>query len=37
MTEIAPNLTRYGFLEEANYFAQAAEIAQVISISLADW
>ena len=29
MTEISPNLTRYGDVEEANYFAQAAELAKV--------
>jgi NADH dehydrogenase (ubiquinone) Fe-S protein 1 len=27
LTEVAPNLTRYGLVEEANYFAQAAKLA----------
>ena len=27
LNEVAPNLTRYGLVEEANYFAQAAEVA----------
>lgn len=27
LTEVAPNLTRYGLVEEANYFAQAAQLA----------
>lgn len=29
MTEISPNLTRYGDVEAANYFAQAVELAKV--------
>ena len=29
MTEVSPNLTRYGDVEEANFFAQAAELAKV--------
>ncbi|XP_076062264.1 NADH dehydrogenase (ubiquinone) 75 kDa subunit [Oratosquilla oratoria] len=29
LSEVAPNLTRYGDVEEANYFAQAAEIAKL--------
>ncbi|KAF0291301.1 NADH-ubiquinone oxidoreductase subunit, mitochondrial [Amphibalanus amphitrite] len=31
MTEISPNLTRYGDVEETNYFAQAAELAESVS------
>ena len=27
MAEVAPNLTRYGLVEEANYFDQAAQLA----------
>merc|ERR1719361_981426 len=27
LNEVAPNLTRYGLVEEANYFAQAAQLA----------
>jgi len=27
LAEVAPNLTRYGLVEEANYFAQAAQLA----------
>ena len=27
LSEVAPNLTRYGLVEEANYFAQAAQLA----------
>ena len=27
LNEVSPNLTRYGLVEEANFFAQAAEIA----------
>ena len=27
LSEVAPNLTRYGLVEEANFFAQAAEVA----------
>ncbi|RXG61011.1 hypothetical protein Avbf_14183 [Armadillidium vulgare] len=34
MTEISPNLTRYGELEEANYFSQAAELAKLVKGSL---
>lgn len=30
MAEISPNLTRYGDVEEANYFKQAVELAKVI-------
>lgn len=29
MEEVAPNLTRYGHVEEANYFAQATILAKV--------
>lgn len=29
LTEVSPNLTRYGDVEEANYFAQASSLAQV--------
>lgn len=29
MSEVAPNLTRYGDVEEANYFAQATALAEV--------
>lgn len=28
LAEVAPNLTRYGLVEEANYFAQAAQLAK---------
>lgn len=31
MTQIAPNLTRYGDVEEANYFAQAADLAKSVA------
>ena len=31
LTEVSPNLTRYGDVEEANYFAQAVELAKVRS------
>lgn len=31
MTEISPNLTRYGDVEEANYFSQAAQLADLIT------
>jgi len=31
MTEISPNLTKYGDVEEANYFAQASELAALVS------
>jgi len=34
LTEVSPNLTRYGDAEEANYFAQANELAKSISGSL---
>ena len=27
LNEVSPNLTRYGLVEEANFFAQAAEVA----------
>jgi NADH dehydrogenase (ubiquinone) Fe-S protein 1 len=27
LNQVAPNLTRYGLVEEANFFAQAAELA----------
>ena len=27
LAEVAPNLTRYGLVEEANYFDQAAQLA----------
>ena len=27
LNQVSPNLTRYGLVEEANYFAQAAELA----------
>lgn len=29
MEEVAPNLIRYGHVEEANYFAQATALAKV--------
>ena len=29
LTEVSPNLTRYGDVEAANYFAQAVELAKV--------
>ena len=29
LTEVSPNLTRYGDVEEANYFKQAQELATV--------
>lgn len=29
LTEVAPNLTRYGSAEDANYFAQATELSKV--------
>merc|ERR1719461_1396686 len=28
LAEVSPNLTRYGLIEEANYFAQAAQLAK---------
>jgi NADH dehydrogenase (ubiquinone) Fe-S protein 1 len=31
MAEISPNLTKFGDVEEANYFAQAAELAQLVN------
>ncbi|KAK8719088.1 hypothetical protein OTU49_014252 [Cherax quadricarinatus] len=31
LTEISPNLTRYGEVEEANYFTQASALAQLVS------
>lgn len=33
MGEISPNLTRYGEVEDANYFAQAAELADLVKQS----
>uniref|UniRef100_A0A0P4WLN3 NADH-ubiquinone oxidoreductase 75 kDa subunit, mitochondrial n=1 Tax=Scylla olivacea TaxID=85551 RepID=A0A0P4WLN3_SCYOL len=30
LTEVSPNLTRYGDVEEANYFAQASALAQLV-------
>ena len=33
LTEVSPNLTRYGDVEAANYFAQAVELAKVFSSS----
>jgi hypothetical protein len=30
LTEVSPNLTRYGDVEAANYFAQSIELAKVI-------
>jgi len=33
LEEVSPNLTRYGDVEEANYFKQASELASVCSIS----
>ena len=29
LEEVSPNLVKYGDVEEANYFAQAAELAAV--------
>lgn len=29
MSDVAPNLVRYGDVEEANYFKQASELAKV--------
>ncbi len=29
LSEVSPNLTKYGDVEEANYFKQASELAQV--------
>ena len=31
LTEVSPNLTRYGDVEEANFFAQAETLAKVSS------
>ncbi|KAK4301900.1 hypothetical protein Pmani_025972 [Petrolisthes manimaculis] len=31
MEQVAPNLTRYGHVEEANYFAQATTLAKLVS------
>jgi len=31
MSEISPNLARYGDAEEANYFAQASELAESVN------
>lgn len=31
MNEISPNLTRYGDAEDANYFAQATELGNLIN------
>ena len=31
MSEISPNLTRYGEAEDANYFAQASELADLVN------
>lgn len=30
LTEVSPNLTRYGDVEAANYFAQAVELAKLV-------
>ena len=30
LTEVSPNLTKYGDAEDANYFKQAQELSQVI-------
>jgi NADH dehydrogenase (ubiquinone) Fe-S protein 1 len=30
LTEVSPNLTRYGEVEEANYFTQSAELAKLV-------
>ena len=35
MGEIAPNLIKYGDAEEANYFAQAAELSSLVKGSVA--
>lgn len=32
LEEVSPNLTRYGDVEEANYFKQSEELAKVSSI-----
>lgn len=34
LEEVAPNLTKYGYAEEANFFAQASELASSISQNL---
>lgn len=34
LTEVSPNLTRYGDVEEANYFAQASELAKLVQGSV---
>ena len=35
MGEISPNLVKYGDVEEANYFAQAAELSKLVDKSSA--
>ncbi|XP_034252909.1 NADH-ubiquinone oxidoreductase 75 kDa subunit, mitochondrial [Thrips palmi] len=35
LTEVAPNLTRYGSAEDANYFAQATELSKSVKTQLA--
>lgn len=35
LTEVAPNLTRYGDVEDANYFKQAQQLAQGVKQALA--
>ena len=37
LEDVAPNLTRYGEAEEANYFKQANELAKVREINLRQW
>merc|ERR1711946_75306 len=32
LTEVSPNLTRYGDVEAANYFAQAVELAKITNL-----
>lgn len=32
LEEVSPNLTRYGEVEEANYFKQAADLSQVCTM-----
>jgi hypothetical protein len=34
MTEVSPNLTRYGDVEEANYFKQSQELSKVCSSTI---
>ncbi|XP_068231697.1 NADH-ubiquinone oxidoreductase 75 kDa subunit, mitochondrial-like [Palaemon carinicauda] len=34
LSEVSPNLTRYGEVEEANYFAQASDLAKLVQGSL---